>query len=77
MALSPRTKRLRRLHDGVKRVRVYEYATPDYGKGYVMAQNEQAAMRKLRGKVLHPGIPITHYDDISPRDWRKRKRYEV
>ena len=62
-----------------RKIKVFEYTTPEYGKGYVSARNEKTALRKLSGTVLHPNpaLAITHYDNISKHDWRKKRRYEI
>jgi hypothetical protein len=50
------------LNDKQRKVRVYEYTTSDYGKGYGIAKNDKAAEKKF-GK-LNTGT----YIDIKTKE---------
>jgi hypothetical protein len=61
----------------IEKTRVYEYATPEMGKGYIEAKDEEDALAKLKAQniALHPTIKLSHYDDIGANDRVKRKKY--
>lgn len=57
-----------------RKYRVFEYATPSFGKGYVYAGSEKSALAKLRKRKvqLHSSIGLSDYDRLSKKSKRAR-----
>jgi hypothetical protein len=49
----------------IRRSRVYEYCTTDFGKGYFIAKNDKFAQKKASNiPNLHPTIKLSYYAKV-------------
>lgn len=66
----------------VRKVRIFEYTTFDYGKGYVIAKNQRSADKKTMGfnlgKVYGKNssnpelLRVSYYDKLTKEEAKKK-----